>query len=67
MTEKTIATGVVHKVPEDLREALISNPNVLAKWNSLTPIQRATSGFAGLPSSKSRKREPSISSAWLQS
>ena len=40
MTEKTIATGVVHKVPEDLREALISNPSVLGQWNSLTPIQR---------------------------
>ena len=40
MTDKTIATSVVHKVPEDLREALISNPDVLAKWNNLTPLAR---------------------------
>ncbi|HLF53867.1 MAG TPA: YdeI/OmpD-associated family protein [Candidatus Nanoarchaeia archaeon] len=40
MVKKEIATGVVHKVPEDLKEALISNPDILVKWNSLTPIQR---------------------------
>ena len=40
MTNKTIATGVVHKVAKDLREALISNPDVLAKWNDLTPLAR---------------------------
>lgn len=40
MTKKIIATGVVHKVPKDLREALISNQDVLAKWNNLTPLAR---------------------------
>ena len=40
MTDKTIATSVLHKVPEDLRDALISNPDVLAKWNNLTPLAR---------------------------
>ena len=40
MTDKTIATGVVHKVPADLKEHLISNPDVLAKWNNLTPLAR---------------------------
>ena len=40
MTIKTIAEGVVHEVPEDLREVLISNPEVLVKWNSLTPLAR---------------------------
>jgi len=35
-----IATGVVHKVPADLRETLVSNPKVLAKWNDLTPLAR---------------------------
>ena len=40
MVKKEIATGVVHKVPADLREALISNPDVLAKWNNLTPLAR---------------------------
>jgi hypothetical protein len=40
MTDKTIAAGVVHEVPEDLQEVLISNPDVLAKWNNLTPLAR---------------------------
>lgn len=40
ITKKTIATGVVHKVPADLKETLISNPEVLEKWNSLTPLAR---------------------------
>ena len=40
MTEKPIATGVVHNVPDDLRDALGSKPDVLEKWNSLTPLSR---------------------------
>jgi uncharacterized protein YdeI (YjbR/CyaY-like superfamily) len=40
MVKKQIATGVVHKVPADLRKALTSNPQVLAKWNDLTPLAR---------------------------
>lgn len=40
MVRKKIATGVVHKVPADLKEGLISNPDVLEKWNSLTPLAR---------------------------
>ena len=40
MTNITIAEGVVHTVPEDLRKALISNKEVLEKWNSLTPLAR---------------------------
>lgn len=35
-----IATGVVHRVPMDLREALITDPNALEKWNDLTPLAR---------------------------
>ena len=37
---KIIATGVVHKVPTDLRKALASDSNVLSKWNELTPLAR---------------------------
>jgi len=37
---KKIATGVAHKVPTDLKEALLSNLDVLEKWNSLTPLAR---------------------------
>ncbi|MBI2498841.1 YdeI/OmpD-associated family protein [Candidatus Woesearchaeota archaeon] len=40
MNDKTIATGVVHEVPEDLQKALIANPTVLEKWNSLTTLAR---------------------------
>lgn len=35
-----VATGVVHKVPKDLREMLIGNPDVLTLWNNLTPLAR---------------------------
>ena len=35
-----ISGGVVHKVPEDLREALISNSKALAIWETLTPLAR---------------------------
>lgn len=40
MTEKVIATGVVHDVPEDVKEMLLAHPDVLEKWNSLTPLAR---------------------------
>lgn len=40
MAEVEIATGVVHEVPDDLREALISNPEIVEKWNNLTPLAR---------------------------
>ena len=40
MIQKKIATGVVHKVPVDLREALTSNSKVLEAWNDLTPLAR---------------------------
>jgi len=40
MAEVKIATGVVHEVPDDLREALISGPEIVEKWNSLTPLAR---------------------------
>ncbi len=40
MTKKRISTNVVHKVPEDLRKALASDPSVLAKWKDLTPLAR---------------------------
>jgi uncharacterized protein YdeI (YjbR/CyaY-like superfamily) len=39
--EKTdIATGVVHEVPEDLKNVLISSADLLTKWNTLTPLAR---------------------------
>lgn len=35
-----IATGVVHEVPEDMEKVLVSNLDLLSKWNKLTPIAR---------------------------
>ncbi len=40
MSNKTIATGVVHSVPADLRKALASDANALEKWNGLTSLAR---------------------------
>jgi uncharacterized protein YdeI (YjbR/CyaY-like superfamily) len=35
-----ISTGTIHKTTPDIQEALMSNPDLLAKWNSLTPLAR---------------------------
>ena len=40
MKKIEIATGVVHEVPEDLENVLISNLELLSKWNKLTPLAR---------------------------
>lgn len=40
MSNKAISGGVVHKVPEDLREVLISDPKALEAWEDLTPLAR---------------------------
>ena len=40
MRKNRIATGVVHRVPADLREALISASAVRDAWNDLTPLAR---------------------------
>lgn len=40
MSKKEIATGVVHKIPEDLRKALAASPKALAAWENITPLAR---------------------------
>jgi len=40
MAKQDISTGTAHKVPADLQKTLVSDPEVFAKWNTLTPIQR---------------------------
>ena len=40
MTKKDISSGVVHKVPADLRKALTSDPKALEVWEGLTPLAR---------------------------
>lgn len=38
---KQIATGVVHRVPKDLRDALLAaSSKTIGNWNSLTPLAR---------------------------
>jgi uncharacterized protein YdeI (YjbR/CyaY-like superfamily) len=40
MPRKEIATGVVHGVPADLREALLADRPALECWEDLTPLAR---------------------------
>ncbi len=40
MTKKTISSGVVHTVPADLREALISDSKALKAWEDITALAR---------------------------
>ncbi|QQS61512.1 MAG: YdeI/OmpD-associated family protein [Candidatus Moraniibacteriota bacterium] len=40
MKKIEIATGVVHEVPEDMEKGLVSNLDLLSKWNKLTPLAR---------------------------
>lgn len=35
-----IAEGVAHKLPADLKKALMSNPKALAAWEDITPLSR---------------------------
>lgn len=37
---KNISSGVAHKLPADLREALSSDAKALVAWESLTPLAR---------------------------
>jgi len=40
MANNEIADGTVHKIPDDLRNALTSAPAALVAWQSLTPLAR---------------------------
>ena len=40
MVTKNVSSGVVHKVPADLRKVLTSDPKALAAWENLTPLAR---------------------------
>lgn len=37
---KKISTGVVHKIPADLRKSLLSKPTARAAWEGITPLAR---------------------------
>ncbi len=40
MNKKEIATGVIHKMPADLRKTLTSAPAAQATWEDITPLAR---------------------------
>ncbi len=40
MNKTEVGTGVVHKLPEDLRKALIQTPAARAVWEDITPLAR---------------------------
>lgn len=40
MVKKDISDGVVHAIPEDLRNALAADPMSLEHWEDLTPLAR---------------------------
>jgi uncharacterized protein YdeI (YjbR/CyaY-like superfamily) len=40
MSRTAIPSGVVHKVPRDLRRALVSDVEALSLWEDITPLAR---------------------------
>ena len=40
MTQSTLATGVVHAVPADLKQMLLAAPKIKIVWNTITPLAR---------------------------
>ena len=40
MAKQEIPDAVVHKMPADLRKALISSPAALVAWKDITPLAR---------------------------
>ena len=40
VSSQRVPGGVVHKLPMDLREALIANATALAAWKDITPLAR---------------------------
>lgn len=37
---KKVLSGTIHKLPADLKKALLTNPVALAKWSDITPLAR---------------------------
>lgn len=40
MDEITISTGVVHEIPDDVRDILIGNDDARTVWEDITPLAR---------------------------
>ncbi len=37
---KKVSSGVVHKLPTDLKDALVSEPTALMAWEDISPLAR---------------------------
>lgn len=35
-----VSTGVIHRVPSDMKKELMASPALLSVWNNLTPLAR---------------------------
>ena len=40
MSSKRISNGTAHKIPDDLRKALISSDKAIFAWEDITPLAR---------------------------
>jgi uncharacterized protein YdeI (YjbR/CyaY-like superfamily) len=40
MTKTKIAEGVVHKLPADMRKAILADKKILEIWEDITPLAR---------------------------
>ncbi|WP_421779998.1 YdeI/OmpD-associated family protein [Kiloniella litopenaei] len=40
MSQENISAGVVHELPEDLKQALLSDTCALGAWEDITPLAR---------------------------
>lgn len=40
MVKEQLSQGVVHTIPKDLKNALLSDESVIERWNDLTPLAR---------------------------
>lgn len=40
MKSTQITSGVVHEIPDDLRDALLADRSALERWEDLTPLAR---------------------------
>ena len=40
MPDSNLPAGVVHDLPDDLKDALLSRPGALATWMDITPLAR---------------------------
>lgn len=40
MSKKNISSGTVHKMPTDLRKALLASEKALMSWEDITPLAR---------------------------